>query len=138
MKDQTALAGGPEFRLLNDAFKETSIGIVLAALEGNLLFANPALCSMLGFSEEEIRSKSWIELSPPEDASRDDALFAQLRAGSTHHYHLDRRCFRSDGSLFAGHWSVWLMGNRASPVVLAMITDKGQAELALRENDERF
>ena len=116
MKDQTARAAGPEFRLFYDAFKATPIGIVLATLEGNLLFANPALCSMLGFSEEEIRSKNWIEFSPPEDASRDQTLFAQLRAGLTYHYHLDRRCFRSDGSFFAGHWSVWLMGNRASPV----------------------
>jgi len=138
MKDHTARDVGPEFQLLHDALNATPIGILLAELEGRLLFANQALCSMLGFSEEEIRSKSWIELSPPEDAARDQALFGQLRAGSTDHYHLDRRCFRRDESLFAAHWSVRLLRNGPSAVVLAMITEKGQADLALRESEEHF
>src|SRR6266550_2105755 len=85
MKDHTARDVGPEFQLLHDALNATPIGILLAELEGRLLFANQALCSMLGFSEEEIRSKNWMELSPPEDAARDQALFGQLRAGSTDH-----------------------------------------------------
>ena len=37
---------------------------------------------MLDFSEEEMRRKDWIELSPPEDAAKDRAFFVQLRAGS--------------------------------------------------------
>ena len=138
MKDHTARDVGPEFQLFHDALNATAIGILLAELEGRLLFANPALCSMLGFSEEEICNRSWIELSPPEDAARDEALLGQLRAGSTHHYHLDRRCFRRDGSIFAAHWSVWALGNGTSAVLLAMITEKGQAEFALRESEQHF
>jgi PAS domain S-box-containing protein len=138
MKDHPAPGLRPEFRLLGDAFDATPIGILLAELEGRLLFANQALCSMLGFSEGEIRGMNWTELSPPEDAARDEALFGQLRAGSIDHYHLERRCFRRDESFLAAHWSVWVLRNAASPVVLAMITDKGQAELALRESEEHF
>ncbi len=116
MKDHTARDVGPEFQLLHDALNATPIGILLAELEGRLLFANQALCSMLGFSEEEIRSKSWIELSPPEDAARDQALFGQLRAGSTDHYHLDRRCFRRDESLLrhTGAFGCYVMAHLLS------------------------
>jgi PAS domain S-box-containing protein len=127
-----------EFHALREILKTTPIGLVVADLERRLLFANPAFCFMLGCSEEEILSKSWNELSPPEDASKEQILFDQLRAGSTYHFHSDKRLLRRDGSLAAGHWSVWSLGNRESPFVLAMITDKGQTELARRETEEHF
>jgi len=43
-------------QLFYDAFKASPIGIALENLEGQPLFVNPALCSMLGFSEEEMLS----------------------------------------------------------------------------------
>lgn len=42
-----------------------------------------ALCSMLGFSEEELRGTHSVDF--PEDASKDQALFQQLRAVITRH-----------------------------------------------------
>jgi len=126
-----------EFSLLNHLMA-TPIGVVLADFDGRLLFANQAFRSMLGFTEEEIRSKNWNELSPPEDAGKEQTLFAQLRMRSAYHYHSDKRCVRRDGSLFVGHWSVWLLGDHATPLVLAMITDQGQADFARRETEEHF
>jgi PAS domain S-box-containing protein len=137
MVENQPKAPGLEFSLL-DHLMAAPIGVVFADFDGRLLFANQALCSMLGLTEEEIRSKNWNELSPPEDAGKEQTLFAQLRRGSAYHYHSDKRCVRRDGSLFVGHWSVWLLGNRATPFVLAMITDQGQADLARRETEEHF
>jgi PAS domain S-box-containing protein len=128
----------PEFRSFYEGLREAPMGIVLADFDGHLLFANQACCSMLGLSGEELRSKSWFELSPPEDAGKEHTLFAQLRAGAIYHFHSDRRCLRRDGSLLFGHWSVWSLGNRESPFVLAIITDRGQADLARRETEEHF
>jgi len=65
-------------------------------------FVNPALCSMLGFSEKEMRKKPCVDFSPPEDARKGWVLFQQLRAGSINQYQLEKRYFRSDGSLFWG------------------------------------
>jgi PAS domain S-box-containing protein len=67
-------------------------------LEGQTLFVNPAFCSMLGFSEEEMRSKHRVDFSPSEDAEKDWALFQQLRAGSIDHYQVEKRYFLRDGS----------------------------------------
>jgi len=63
---------------------------------------NPALCSMLGFSEKEMRKKPCVDFSPPEDARKGWVLFQRLRAGSINRYQLEKRYFRSDGSLFWG------------------------------------
>jgi PAS domain S-box-containing protein len=121
-------------QLFRDVFNASPIGIAVENLEGQPLFVNPAFCSMLGFNEEELRSKHCVQFSPPEDAEKDWALFQQLRAGSIDHYQLEKRYFRRDGSLMWGRLSISLLNNRSSPLVIAMvedITEKKKAEEAL-------
>jgi len=123
----------PETQLFHDVFNASPIGIAVESLEGQPLFANPALCSMLGFSEEELRSKHCVDFSPPEDAEKDWELFQKLRAGSIDHYQIEKRYFRRDGSLVWGSLSISLLNSRLSPLVIAMvedITDKKKAEEA--------
>src|SRR5262249_46723522 len=122
---------GPDTQLFHDVFNASPIGIAVENLDGQLLFVNPAFCSMLGFSEEELRRKHCVDFSPPEDAEKDWALFKQLRVGSIDHYKLEKRYFRRDGSLMWGHLSLSLLNSRSSPLVIAMvedISDKKKAE----------
>ncbi|PYT86358.1 MAG: hypothetical protein DMG36_26400 [Acidobacteria bacterium] len=123
----------PDIELFRDVFNASPIGIAVETLEGQPLFVNPAFCSMLGFSEEELRYKHCVDFSPPEDAQKDWALFQQLKAGSIDHYQLEKRYFRKDGSLVWGRLSISLLKSRQSPLVIAMvedITDKQRAEEA--------
>src|ERR1700745_1695410 len=127
----------PDTQLFRDVFNASPIGIAVETLEGQPLFVNQAFCSMLGFSEEELRNKHCVDFSPPEDAAKDWALFQQLKAGSIDHYQLEKRYFRKDGSLVWGRLSISLLNSRLSPLVLAMvedITDKKRAEEALLRN----
>jgi PAS domain S-box-containing protein len=120
-------------QLFHDIFNASPIGIAVESLEGQPLFVNPAFCSFLGFSKEELRNKHCVDFSPPEDAEKDWALFQQLRAGSIDHYQLEKRYFRRDGSLVWGSLSISLLKSSPSPLVLAMvedITDKKKAEEA--------
>jgi PAS domain S-box-containing protein len=130
----------PDPQFFRDIFNASPIGIAVENLEGQPLFVNPAFCSMLGFSEEELRSKHCVDFSPPEDAEKDWALFQQLRAGSIDHYQLEKRYFRRDGSLVWGRLSISLLNSRPSPLIVAMvedITDKRTAEEALRVSEGR-
>jgi PAS domain S-box-containing protein len=123
----------PDTQLFRDVFSASPIGIAIENLDGQPLFVNPAFCSMLGFSEEELCGKHCVDFSPPEDAENDWALFQQLRAGSIDHYQLEKRYFRRNGSLVWGRLSVSLLKGRSSPLVLAMvedITDKKKADEA--------
>ena len=138
---ETAQALPSDAQLFSDIFGASPIGIAIENFEGQPLFVNPALCSMLGFSQEEMCDKHCVQFSPPEDAEKDWALFQQLRAGSIDHYHLERRYFRRDGSLVWGRLSVSLLKGRPSPLVIALvenITDKKRAEEALRKGEERY
>jgi PAS domain S-box-containing protein len=113
----------PDIPLFRDVFNSSPIGIAVENLEGQPLFVNPAFCSFLGFSEEELRNKHCVDFSPREDAEKDWALFQQLRAGSIDHYQLEKRYFRRDGSLVWGNLTISLMNSRPSPLVIAMVED---------------
>ena len=127
--------------VFQNAFDAAANGIAIEDMDGRPLFANPALCHMLGFSEDEMRNKHCVEFSPPEDAKLDWALFEQLRQGSIDKYHLEKRFYRKDGSLFWGRLSISLMANPAgsAPLVVAMvedITEKRIAEEKLTKSEE--
>jgi PAS domain S-box-containing protein len=131
----------PDAQLFRDIFNASPVGIAVENLEGQPLFVNPAFCSMLGFTEDELRSKHCVQFSPPEDAEKDWDLFQQLRAGSINHYQLDKRYFRRDGSLVWGRLNISLLNSLPSPLVIAIveeITDKKTAEEALRTSEERL
>ena len=110
-------------RLFAEAFRTTPIGVAVESLEGQPIFVNPALCSMLGFSEQEMKRKHCVEFSPPEDAAKDWALFQQLLSGSIERYQIEKRYFRRDRSVLWGRLSVSLVNDRSSPMVLALVED---------------
>src|SRR5262249_15993888 len=120
----------PNGQMFRDVFDASPVGIAIENLEGQPLFVNRALCSMLGFSEEELCSKHCVQFSPPEDAEKDWALFQRLHAGSIDRYQLEKRYFRRDGSLMWGRLSLSLLNSRPSPLVLAMVEDITEKKMA--------
>ena len=121
----------PTSQIFRDAFDASPVGIAIENLDGQPLFVNRALCSMLGFTEDELCSKHCVQFSPPEDAEKDWVLFQQLRTGSIDHYQLEKRYFRRDGSLLWGQLSLSLINIRSSPLAIAIvedITEKKKAE----------
>ena len=121
MGESTPATPLPDIQLFRDVFDASPIGIAVENLDGQPLFVNPALCSMLGFSEDELRGKHCVQFSPPDDAEKDWALFQKLRTASIDHYQLEKRYFRRDGSLVWGRLSLSLLNHRPS---LPWIADK--------------
>ena len=79
MSSQPLLAQAEQ--LFHHLFQQASLGVAVEDLEGKLLLANRALCSMLGYSESELVAMSCSQFANPEDSEDDLALFQQLRAG---------------------------------------------------------
>ena len=130
-------------QLFRYLFEEASLGIAVEDLDGRLLLANPALCSMLGFREEELCAMSCSEFANPEDSQDDWALFEKLRAGQIDRYALDKRYMRKDGTQVWGRLNVSLLKScdGETPLVFAFVeevTERKRAEEALSQVSRRL
>jgi len=59
---------------------------------------NDLLCEMLGYAREELATKTWAELTHPDDLDKDLAEFERVLRGESEGYMLDKRFIRKDGA----------------------------------------
>ena len=130
----------PGKQLFHYIFEHASLGIAVEDFDGKILLANPVLCSMMGYREDELCDMHCSDFANSED---DLALFQQLRAGAIDRYSLEKRFTRKDGVQFWGsvHVSMWKDGDEGSPLVFAFmedITGRKLSELALASVSRRL
>lgn len=130
-------------QLFRYLFEQASLGIAVEDMEGRVLLANPALCSILGYPPNELCGMHCSQFANPEDSQDDWALFQQLRDGSIDHYSLEKRYLRKDGSRLWGRLNVSLLkdGDSQVPLVFAFvedITERKQAEYALSDMSRKL
>ena len=118
-------------------FERSPIGIGIAGPDLRYRMVNPALCRMLGYSEEELRGMSFLDITHPDDVNLNQWNLDGLTAGEASHFSMEKRYVRKDGE------TVWVSlnvvavratsGTEAHTVGLAEdITERKQMEDALR------
>lgn len=133
----------PTQDLFHYLFEQASLGIAVEDLDGTLLLVNPALCSMLGYTQNELCGMSCAQFANPEDSRDDWALFQQLRAGVIDRYSLEKRYVTKSGAQLWGRLNVSLLKNEddGAQLVFAFledITERRRTEEALRASEQRF
>jgi diguanylate cyclase (GGDEF)-like protein/PAS domain S-box-containing protein len=99
--------------LFGTAFAEAPIGIALVALDGGWLRVNRRLCEIVGYSEEELRRRTFQDITHPEDLDTDLALLQQTLAGERRGYQMHKRYLRADGEEIWAQLSVALVHDAA-------------------------
>jgi PAS domain S-box-containing protein len=122
-------------------FQSAAEGILVADIETTkFTYANPAVCRMLGYTEEEFVRLGVNNIHPPEDLERVAAEFmAQARGEKKTASALP--CLRKDGTrIYADITSapVLIDGRPCNVGFFTDITERQRAEEALRESEERF
>ncbi len=131
-----------EERFFN-AFEHAPIGMALVALDGQWLRVNRALSELVGYSAEELRQKTFQDITHPDDLETDLDHVRRLRAGEIRSYNLEKRYIRKDGQV------VWILLSASlvraadgSPLYyLSQIQDitlQKYAREALQESERRF
>ena len=81
------------------AFENAPIGMHLSTADGRYLKVNPALCRMLGYSEEQLLAINVAEVLHPDDRGSYLASRRALFAGEVDQLAAVNRFLRSDGSV---------------------------------------
>lgn len=82
------------FRSLLD---NSPMGLAEVALDGRFVVVNPALCEMLGYSAEELKSLTFPDITHPDDLAADMVIRRQLLDGEQGSYRIDKRYFHKSG-----------------------------------------
>jgi len=99
------------------AFEHAAIGKALVAPDGRWLRVNPSLCGLVGYSAAEMLSRSFQEITHPDDLQIDLDHLRRLEVGEIDAYHLEKRYVHKDG--------------RAVPVLLSVSAVRDAAGVPL-------
>ncbi len=99
------------------AFQHAAIGMTLVSLEGRFMQVNRALQELTGYSEAELMSLTFQDITHPEDLSADLAFLEQLLRGEITSYRMEKRYFHRDGHI------IWVLLN------VSMVSDGAKRPL---------
>ena len=122
----------------SSAFQHATTGMALVSLEGKWLKVNEAVCHLLGYSAEELGTKTFQDITHPEDLEKDLAYLRQLVAGDIEFYKMEKRYFHRDGHTVWAQLGVSLLRDeqREPLYFISQIEDISQIKLALIRQEE--
>jgi diguanylate cyclase (GGDEF)-like protein/PAS domain S-box-containing protein len=77
--------------LFETTFEQAALGIALIRADGQLIRVNRKLCEIVGYSEDELRSRTALDITHPEDRAADIERMRQLVACEAQAYTLEKR-----------------------------------------------
>ena len=90
-------AAAPE-ALFGALFEQSAVGIAVFSIGGRFLRANPAICRMLGYSEQELAQKTHLDVIHVDDLESAAVARAQAISGKLKPRVSERRYVHKDGS----------------------------------------
>ena len=126
-------------------FENSAVGIVVQSGDrhGRFLAANAAYQRMLGYSAEELRTLTFVDITYEADREANRRLAAELLEGKRQSFQLIKRNRRKDGSLMWVSIHVSLIPGTGSNEQMFMsivddITERKRAEEALGRSERQF
>jgi formate hydrogenlyase transcriptional activator len=124
-------------------FENSAIGVALTDLNGHFLATNPIYQKMLGYTEEEFQTVSFLEITHEDYREANWALVAELLEGKREQFQIEKQYRRKDGNLIWVRNNVSLVpGTESMPqFIMALsedITERKKAEEALNSSEERY
>jgi PAS domain S-box-containing protein len=118
-------------------FENSAIGVALADLNGRFLATNSAYQKMLGYTEEEIRKLTFLDLTHEDYHESNWEFITELLEGKRKQFQIEKQYWRKDGSLIWVSNNVSLVpGTENMPrFIMALsedITERKQAEKQFR------
>ncbi len=141
--DRSALERRQSETRFEATFDQAAVGIALVAPDGRWLRVNRKLCGIVGYSQAELLSKTFQDITHPDDLDADLAQVRRMLAGEIDTYAMEKRYLRKDGGAV---WinltaSLVMRADGAPDYFISVVEDinaRKVAEAGLRASEERL
>ena len=86
-------------------FENSAVGVALTDLNGRFIATNPVYQKMLGYTELELQSLTFLDITHEQDLDPSAMLIAELLAGEREEFQIEKQYRRKDGQ------PVWVRNN---------------------------
>lgn len=124
-------------------FEQSPLGAALVSLDLAYKLVNPNFCLILGYTEQELISMGFPDITFPDDLENDLALIHKLLQGEIDHIDKEQRYIRKDGNPIWTHLTIQLIKDiEGRPLhflqTMMDITNHKFSEQKLVESEERL
>jgi PAS domain S-box-containing protein len=119
--------------LFQDIFKNAPIGIGLVKMDFRIFQINRSFCEMMGYTEQELKGRTFVEITHPEDIDKDVGQARRLFNGDIRSYKLLKRYIKKDGGILWGELTATVIRDEHGRVLYALalvenMTERRRAE----------
>jgi PAS domain S-box-containing protein len=132
--ENTLIESEQRFRKI---FEESPFSILMTGKDFGILRANSSFCSLIGYTEEELKLFTFRNFTHPDNIPHDEVSLLQLIAGEIPVYLTEKKYIRKDGAVIWGSTTVSIIRNNKDEVqfFLVMIEDITSRKKAADELD---
>jgi PAS domain S-box-containing protein len=140
-RDKKALEESEE--RLRATVMNAPIGIATSGPDSVFISANEAFCNIVGYTEEELKERTFSDITHPEDLEKSSELVNDLASGKLSTFNIEKRYIKKDGTVIVGKISCSAIRDSEGAVRLFIaeledITEQTMAEKALKESESLY
>jgi PAS domain S-box-containing protein len=91
-----------------NVFEHSSVGKAITGMDGHIIMANKTYCNFIGYTQEEIQTMSWRDITFPEDTSKSDELINSIIDGEVDTINLEKKYRHKNGNTVWAFVNVYL------------------------------
>lgn len=124
-------------------FEETPTGKAIIGLDGRFEAVNRKFCEIAGYASDELLSRTFQDITHPDDLAPDLGLIEDLLTGRRMSYALEKRYLRMDGSLVWVDLSVSILRDASGAplhliAVILDITSRKHSEVLIQNHQQEL
>jgi PAS domain S-box-containing protein len=124
-------------------FENAAVGVALVSSDGSILRANNSFAGMLGCSVEELETRTFQDLTHPDDLANNLSVFNKTLDGGAESFCIEKRYVRKDGGIVWVSVTVGCVRKSDGGVdyfvsAIEDITDRKRAEVRLAERNAQL